>query len=134
MFLIFKLILGNSRKSSKKDSEVPLRNSTGEDNMNSSETPNPLRDQTPSQLTNAKSPSPEEIKVEETKVEPKKPFKCRFPMSNQDLIEHYGERYLTRYEKKEILKFPTVYFFNILERKLNGGVDEPKGNILVNQL
>lgn len=27
-----------------------------------------------------------------------------------------------------MLKYPTVHFFNILERKLNGGAEEPKGS------
>jgi hypothetical protein len=55
--------------------------SLNESRMNSSETPNPMRDETPSQLTVAKSPSPEDIKVV---TEPKK---IKFPMSNTDMLE-----------------------------------------------
>lgn len=86
--------------------------STSDDGKRSNETPNPLRDQTPSQLTvKDKSPSPVEEKKEEKK------FKTTFPMSNSDMLEHLS-KYLNKYEQKEILKYPTVYFFNILERKL----------------
>lgn len=115
-----------SVKSTKKGSEVN-RGSTNDDKSGTNETPNPLRDQTPSQLTyKNKSPSPDVEVVEEVKEEEKKPFKTKFPMSNSDMLEHLS-KYLCKYEQKEVLKYPTVHFFNILERKLNGGAEEPKG-------
>ena len=56
----------NGKDSRGKESELN-RGSTNASRVNSNETPNPMREQTPSQCTNAKSPSPEEVK------EPPKP-------------------------------------------------------------
>jgi dual specificity tyrosine-phosphorylation-regulated kinase 2/3/4 len=47
-------------------------------------------------------------------------------MSNSDMLELLP-KYLCKYEQKEVLKYPMVYFFNLLERKLNGGAEEPTG-------
>lgn len=68
-----------------------------------------------------KSPSPEEIK------EPPKPKKITFPMTNTELLENLP-KYLSRFEQKEVLRYQDVYFLNVLERKLNGGPEQPKGS------
>lgn len=94
-----------------KDSEMNI-GSTSAGGMRSNETPNPLRDQTPSQLTSKKSPSPSPPKEEK-----KDKIKIQFPMKNNDLIDHFSE-YLSKYEQKEILKYPEIHYFNFLERKL----------------
>lgn len=99
------------------------------DSMNPNDTPNPLRDQTPSQLTAKQTSSPEEQEEPKVKEEEKKPFKIKFPMSNTDLLSQDMTKckYLCKYEQTEVLNFPTIYYLNILERKLNGGAEEPNG-------
>ena len=69
---------GMSKQSHHKDSDQARGGSTTGSRVNSNETPNPMRDQTPSQLTSKKSPSPEEVK------EPPKPKKLIFPMDVSD--------------------------------------------------
>ncbi len=110
-----------SKYNNNKDSDQARGGSTTGSRVNSNETPNPMRDQTPSQLTSKKSPSPEEVK------EPPKPKKMTFPMKNEDLLDFYPQ-FLSTYEQKEVLKYPTVYFLNVLERKLNGGPETPTGS------
>ena len=47
-------------------------------------------------------------------------------MSHEDMLTHFS-KYLTDYEKSEMLKYDIIYF-NILERKLNGGPFKNKGS------
>ena len=56
-------------------------------------------------------------------------FQVKFPMSNTDVLTHLSQ-YLVDYEKSEILKYPTIYYINLLERKKEGGLprQEGKGN------
>lgn len=103
-----------NKNSRRKDSDHARGGSTTGSRVNSNETPNPMRDQTPSQLTSKKSPSPEEIK------QPPKPKKLIFPMETRDVLENYPDM-LCSYEKKEILKYKTVYYFDKLKRKANKG-------------
>ncbi|CAI2382352.1 unnamed protein product [Moneuplotes crassus] len=50
--------------------------------------------------------------------EPKKPApKIKFPMPSTDFLAKYPQ-YLVPYEKKEILNYNTVYYLNMIERKL----------------
>lgn len=99
------------------------------ENYNSNDTPNPMRDQTPSQLTANHASSPEEL--EEQKIEEeKKPVKIKFPMSNNDLLSQDMNKWklLNKFEMKELLGYQTIYYLNILERKLNGGAEDPTGS------
>jgi dual specificity tyrosine-phosphorylation-regulated kinase 2/3/4 len=109
-----------SKNSHNKDSDQARIGSTAGSRVNSIETPNPLRDQTPSQMTSKKSQSPEVVK------EPPKPKKITFPMENKDLLE-FHPKFLSSFEQKEVLKYPEVYFLNVLERKLNGGPEKLSG-------
>ena len=43
-------------------------------------------------------------------------FPVKFPMDNKDVLKYYSS-YLTEYEQKEILNYPTIYYLNIIERK-----------------
>lgn len=95
---------------------------------NPNDSPNQLRDQTPSQLTAKQTATPEE-QEEQKEEDEKKPVKMKLPMSNTDLLSQDMNKFkiLSKYEMKEVLNFPTIYYLNILERKLNGGVEEPTG-------
>lgn len=53
-------------------------------------------------------------------------FRISFPMTSQELKDNLG-KYLKEQEKRELKDFKTVYFFNFLDRKLPGGMDEPTG-------
>jgi len=108
---------GNIMALKKTNSNSTKRNTgTNEDNVNPNDTPNPIRDQTPSQMTIQKSPSPE-MKLEEQKKDlPEDPYSF-------DKLS----KYMTEYEQKEVKKFNKIYFFNKLERRLNGGAFEPTG-------
>ena len=111
-----------------KNTHSEAKGGSNNENHNSNDTPNPVRDQTPSQLTANQASSPEEI--EEQKVEEdKKPIKMKLPMSSSDLLSQDMNKckLLTKYEMKEVLNYPTIYYLNILERKLNGGAEEPTG-------
>ncbi len=57
---------------------------------------------------------------------PKKEFKIKFPMSNKDVLSHLS-KFLRKSEKSEIVDYPIVYFLNIIERKMEGGTEDPKG-------
>jgi hypothetical protein len=102
----------------KRESDSTKRDTgTNEDNRNPNETPNPIRDQTPSQMTSKKSPSPEETKeTEEQTKENKDPY----------AFEKIS-KFMTEYEQKEVLSFKKVHFFNTLERRLNMDAFNPTG-------
>lgn len=47
-------------------------------------------------------------------------------MSNTDFLKNHSE-YLVDYEKKEILKYPTIYYINIVDRKKEDGLPKQEG-------
>ena len=47
-------------------------------------------------------------------------------MTNNEVLNNIPDL-LSKYEKKEILKYSDVHYFNILERKLNRGPEELRG-------
>lgn len=46
---------------------------------------------------------------------------------SRDVFLDNLEKYLTDYERSEILGYDTLHFINILERKLPGGFEPPEG-------
>lgn len=47
-------------------------------------------------------------------------------MSSKDFLAQHSE-FLVEYEKKEILKYPTIYYLNTVERRKEGGLPKQDG-------
>lgn len=56
----------------------------------------------------------------------KKNKSVKFPMSNTEFLKNHSE-YLVEYEQKEILKYGTIHYVNIIDRKKKGGLPQQKG-------
>lgn len=48
-------------------------------------------------------------------------------MSMHDVLDNL-KKYLHDFELTEILNYPTIYFFPILDRKMPNGMEPPRGN------
>ena len=68
----------------------------------------------------------ETTKPDTTQPDSKQQFKIEFPMNIFDFNQHMI-KYLYPVEKKEILNYQEIYFFNWLERKIQNNLDGPSG-------
>ena len=65
--------------------------------------------------------------LDDMTIEPKD-FKIKFPMSSRVALKYLG-KFLLPKEKEELKEYKVIWFINMLERKLPGGLKEPSGPV-----